>query len=323
MQNFILYALTVLIWGSTWFVIKFQIDSDVHPLLSISYRFAIASAVLFAFMLATGKLKTAKFSLREHSYLAILGLFLFCLNYWLFYQGTFFLTTGLVAVIFSSMSLLNALNQRLFFKIPLNPKVILGAIIGLTGICLVFWPEVNTLSLKDEKLWGIGLCLLASYSASLGNMVSLRNTRASIPVIAANSYGMTYGAILSFIIALASGATVNFDTSFDYMWSLLYLAILGSAVAFCCFLTLIARIGADKAAYSTILFPIVALLISTLYEDYTWTAFAMIGLLLSVFGNIVAMTNRPSLLHLKKRRAENLTRKEYDAKVPAPKPIKD
>ena len=152
MQNFILYALTVLIWGSTWFVIKFQIDSDVHPLLSISYRFAIASAVLFAFMIATGKLKTAKFSPKQHVRLAILGLFLFCLNYWLFYQGTFFLTTGLVAVIFSSMSLLNAVNQRIFFKIPPNPIVIIGTVIGLTGICLVFWPEVNTLSLQDKKI---------------------------------------------------------------------------------------------------------------------------------------------------------------------------
>ncbi len=191
MSNALLYTLTVLIWGSTWFAVSFQLGV-VHPLLSISYRFALASLALFAFIALTGRLKQAVFTRREHGWIALQGLFLFCLNYLLFYWGTGFLTTGLVAVVFSSMSLLNSFNQAIIFKIPLNPKVLAGSFIGLIGITLVFWPEIETLSFGDTKVMGIIICLAASYSASLGNMVSLRNTRNNIPVIESNSYGIRY-----------------------------------------------------------------------------------------------------------------------------------
>ncbi len=316
MSNALLYTLTVLIWGSTWFAVSFQLGV-VHPLLSISYRFALASLALFAFIALTGRLKQAVFTRREHGWIALQGLFLFCLNYLLFYWGTGFLTTGLVAVVFSSMSLLNSFNQAIIFKIPLNPKVLAGSFIGLIGITLVFWPEIETLSLGDTKVMGIIICLAASYSASLGNMVSLRNTRNNIPVIESNSYGMAYGALYSFILAMLCGATLDFEFTAPYILSLLHLAVLGSALAFACFLTLIQRIGADKAAYSTILIPIVALAISTVFENYVWTPSAFAGIALIVSGNVIALANRENLLQWRPRRAAALIRTKSAEEAPA------
>lgn len=319
MSNALLYALTVLIWGSTWFAVSFQLGV-VHPLLSISYRFALASLTLFAFLALTNRLKNATFSRQEHGWIALQGFFLFCLNYVLFYWGTALLTTGLVAVVFSSMSLLNSFNQAIIFKIPLNPKVLAGSFIGLIGISLVFWPEIETLSLSDTKVMGIIICLAASYSASLGNMVSLRNTRNNIPIIESNSYSMAYGALYSFILAMIWGAQLDFEFTAPYVISLLHLSIFGSALAFACFLTLIQRIGADKAAYTTILIPIVALGISTLFENYVWTPAAIAGIGLIVCGNVIALANRENLLQWRPRRASNLTRTKSAAEGPVPEP---
>ncbi len=322
MPNTVLYALTVLIWGSTWFAVSFQIG-HVHPFLSVCYRFSIAAITLFIFLAATGRLRKMVFPLRQHMYLALQGLFLFCLNFWLFYQGTSYLTTGLVSVIFSSMSLLNTLNQALFFRIPFNRKVIVGSFFGLTGIALVFWHEIDSLNLRDGKIIGIFLCLAGSYSASLGNMVSLRNTRNGIPVIEGNAMGMVYGAAYAFILALLSGATLSFEFTAPYIVSLLYLSIFGSAVAFGCYLTLVHRIGADKAAYATILFPVVALTISTFFEGYVWTPTALAGIALILFGNVITLANRENLLQWRPRRAREIIRTESAAESPGSEPTAD
>jgi drug/metabolite transporter (DMT)-like permease len=322
MPNALLYALTVLIWGSTWFAVSFQIG-EVHPLLSVCYRFTAAALTLFIFLVITGRLKNARFTARQHVFIALQGLFLFCLNFWLFYQGTAYLTTGLVSVVFSSMSLLNTLNQALFFGIPFNRKVIVGSMIGLTGIILVFWPEIDSLSLKEGKIIGIALCLAGSYSASLGNMVSLRNTRSGIPVIEGNAMGMVYGAAYSFILALLAGAPLTFAFTPSYIISLLYLSVFGSAVAFGCYLTLVHRIGADKAAYATILFPIVALTISTFFEGYVWTPGALAGIALILFGNVITLANRENLLQWRPRRAREIIRTGSAAESPESEPTAD
>ena len=305
MQNFILYAATVLIWGSTWFVITFQLG-DVDPLVSIMYRFALAACVLLPFLAIKGRLKFHAYSTRQHAFIALQGLLLFCLNYWLFYHGTRFLTSGLVAVIFSTMTLMNITNQALFFKIAVKKQVILGSLIGLSGITAVFWPEIAHLNGQDSVLLGLGLCLIASYVASLGNMAAVRNNRDHIPVLESNSYGMAYGACFSLLFILLTGTPITFDTGFNYIWSLAYLAILGSAIAFGCYLTLMQRIGADKAAYATVLFPIVALIISTIFEGYVWTIEALVGMGLVIVGNIIAMTNRENLLHWRPRKSKEL-----------------
>ncbi len=305
MQNALLYTMTVLIWGSTWFVITFQLG-PVDPILSVSYRFALAAIALLGFLAIKGRLNIKQFTPRQHGFIALQGFLLFFLNYWLFYLGTEHVTSGLVAVIFSTMTLMNIVNQAIIFRIPVKKQVVLGSFIGLSGVAAVFWPEIRHMNGEDMVITGIGLCLIASYIASLGNMAALRNNRDQIPVLECNSLGMAWGALFSFLIACGMGIEINFDTSFDYLWSLVYLAIFGSAIAFGCYLTLLKNIGADKAAYASVMFPIVALIISTIFEGYVWTIEAFAGMALVVLGNIVAMTNRENLLAWRPRKTKQL-----------------
>ncbi|MES9887511.1 MAG: EamA family transporter, partial [Candidatus Sedimenticola sp. 6PFRAG1] len=139
---------------------------------------------------------------------------------------------------------------------------------------------------------GLVLSLLGTYFASLGNVISARNQEQGIPVVQSNAYGMAYGAAVMFLAALVQGLPLSFDLSIGYTSSLLYLALFGSVFAFGSYLTLVGRIGPEKAAYATVLFPLVALLISTLFEDYEWTLVAAFGVILVVAGNVLIIMPR-------------------------------
>ena len=286
MGNNFLYLATVLIWGSTWYAIKMQLGV-VDPDLSVAYRFIVASAVLIAFCLATGR--SLRFAPRHHVFIAAQGLFLFCLNYWLFYYATFELTTGVVAVVFSLIMLMNILNGAVMFGTRVESRVLAAAGLGVVGLVLVFWDDLAALDLASGPMVGLGLSIVATYSASLGNMASLRNTRAGLPVIQTNALGMAYGAMFMTVLALSRGAPVDFEFTARYIGSLLYLAIFGSVLAFGFYLTLLARIGADRAAYAAVVFPIVALIISTFLEAFVWTVPALVGVALILGGNVLAV----------------------------------
>ncbi len=286
MGNRLLYAATVLIWGTTWYAIKFQLGT-VEADLSVAYRYILAASVLIGFCLATGR--SLRFPLRHHPYIAAQGLLLFCLNYWLFYLATAHMTTGVVAVVFSLIMVMNVLNGALLFGTPVDRRVLAGAALGLAGLVLVFRHELAGLDLASGPVIGLGLCIVATYSASLGNMASLRNTRAGLPVIQVNALGMAYGAVFTGAIVLLRGTPITFDPSPAYVVSLVYLALFGSVLAFGFYLTLLARIGADRAAYAAVLFPVVALIISTVLEDYKWTPTALAGVALILAGNVLAM----------------------------------
>ena len=291
MGNNLLYVATVLIWGSTWYAIKMQLGT-VDPDLSVAYRFIAASTVLIGFCLATGR--SLRFAPRHHIFIAAQGLFLFCLNYWLFYYATFELTTGVVAVVFSLIMLMNILNGAVLFGTRVEPRVLGAAGLGVVGLVLVFWDDMAALDLTSGPMVGLGLSIVATYFASLGNMASLRNTRAGLPVLPVNALGMAYGAVFMTVLALLRGAPLSFDFSPGYVGSLLYLAIFGSVLAFGFYLTLLARIGADRAAYAAVVFPIVALIISTFLEAYVWTVPALIGVALILGGNILAVAKPKS-----------------------------
>jgi len=171
--------------------------------------------------------------------------------------------------------------------------VILGAGLGIAGIATIFWAEVSGVGDNADTWRGLWMCLLATWFASIGNIVSARNQRNAIPVIQTNVWGMAYGAGIIAIYALLSGAQFNYDPTFSYSLSLLYLSIFGSILAFGCYLTLVGRIGADKAAYAAVLFPVIALGLSTLFEDYQWTLRALFGFALVLLGNYYSAEPRP------------------------------
>ena len=285
----LLYSGTVLIWGSTWLAIRFQLGV-VSPEISLVYRFGIASLLLLVWCRVRGIPPPTGW--RNHSSLILLGACLFSFNYLLFYIAAEDLATGLLAVIFSTMTVMNILNGALFLGRRVEWRIILGSGFGLTGICLVFWPEVIGLGKAHNIFLAVLLGVIATYFASLGSIISVRNQKSGIQVISGNAFGMLYGTALMTLYALISGVHFNFDPSFGYVSSLMYLSVFGSALAFTLYLTLVGQIGPEKAAYATVLFPIVALTLSTLFENYRWSALAGVGLLLVLVGNVIVLTNR-------------------------------
>ena len=282
----LIYAIVVLIWGTTWFTIKFQLGV-VAPEVSLVYRFGLAAVCVFAYARATGS--PLALSLRDHRMVALQGATLFCLNYWMTYLSTQYLTSGLVAVLFTSIIFFNLVNGRLIFGTPVERRVLLAAAAGMLGVALLFLPELQAAMHDAAIARGAALALLATYVASLGNMAASRNTREGLPVVTVNAYGLAYGTAGLAVIAVLRGTPVAFDPRLPYVLSLLYLSLAGTALAFGLYLALIKRIGASRAAYSSVLFPVVALAVSTLFERYEWSLPAVVGLGVLVVGNALAL----------------------------------
>lgn len=296
------YLATVLIWGSTWLGIKLQLGV-VDPVVSVAYRFALAAVLLLAWCRLRGL--NMRFSLQQHGFMLLQGGLLFGCNYLLFYLAEQYLTSGLAAVIFSTVLWMNIGNGFLFLGSPLNRRVVGGGALGLVGICLVFLPELRGAAYGQTTWLGIGLCLAATLLASLGNITSARNQKSGLPIVQSNGYGMAYGSLVMFALALVGDRQLTIDPSPSYLGSLLYLAIFGSIIAFGCYLYLVGVIGADRAAYSTLLFPLVALVISTIWEDYSWSVLSLCGVALIVAGNFFILGRRftwPGLAWLRRLR---------------------
>ncbi len=285
-QNVLLYVVTILIWGSSWLVIKFQLGV-VDPMVSVAYRFLLASGISWIYCRYSGL--QLSFRLRDHGFMFLQGVSLFALNYWLFYISELTLTSGLAAVIFSTIVVMNMLNGVIFLKNRLELRVVIGAVLGLSGIILVFWPEVSDFETGSENLFAAALAVLATFLASLGNIASARNQREGIPVVQSNTYGMTYGALLMLVLAWSTGHEFNFEFTVSYVSSLVFLSVFASIIAFWSYLTLLGRVGVERAAYATLIFPLVALGISTIFEGYQWTAYAVIGIVLILGGNLLIL----------------------------------
>lgn len=289
MPSPVIYAIVVLIWGTTWYAIKFQLGV-VAPEISLVYRFGLAAICVFVFARIAGS--PMRLSWRDHRFVALQGLTLFCLNYWMTYLSTQFLTSGLVAVLFTSIILLNLINARLFFGVPVEARVLLAAVTGALGVALLFLPELQAAMGDRTVVHGALLALGATYLASLGNMAAMRNTQSGMPVVTANAYGMAYGTVGLALIAALRGAPVAFDPSWPYVVSLLYLSLAGTSLAFGLYLVLIKRIGPSRAAYTSVLFPVVALMVSTFFEGYRWSVPSFMGLAVLVAGNALALSRR-------------------------------
>jgi drug/metabolite transporter (DMT)-like permease len=284
----VLYLVTVLIWGTSWYAMELQLVLPGE--LAIAYRFLLAAAMLVGYCLVTGR--SLRFSRRDHLFMALQGFFLFCINYILFYWAAAYLVSGLLAVCFSTIAVMNIANGALFYRRRVEPRVAVAALLGLLGIGLVFWPELAKVELSHAAAVGLAMSLVASYAASLGNMVTVRHSQACIPVVQANAIGMSYGALFTLIIVLARGIPFDFVWTAPYLGSLVYLALFASVIGFGSYLTLVQRIGADRAAYTGVLFPIVALGVSTFLEGYHWTASAVTGVLLVLAGNLLVLARR-------------------------------
>lgn len=290
-MNALLYILVVAIWGTTWIAIFLQ-QGPVPATVSIFWRFAIASVTMLTILLLTHRLR--RLALRDHLFCVLQGCCVFGFNFWCFYTAASWINTGLESVIFSMAVLFNAINSFLFFRQTPPGRFYLAALLGLVGIITLFWDDLQVSGLSSTMLPGILLSALGTYGFSLGNMLSIRHQRRGLETLTTNSWAMLYGTLIIGALALLRGDNFTPQWTISYLGALFYLAIFGSVIAFGAYFTLVGRIGASNAAYSTLLFPLVALTLSTIYEGYQWHANAIIGLVLILVGNLVMFARVPA-----------------------------
>ncbi|WP_243432092.1 DMT family transporter [Aliamphritea spongicola] len=279
-----LYLLTVIIWGTTWIAIKLQLG-DVAIEASIIYRFSLAAIVMFSLLQLFRKRQPL--TPRDHLFCLLQGACLFCVNFYCFYLATGYVSSGLISVIFSLATVLNAVNNWIWFGKRPTTRVLCGAVLGLLGISILFWPELQQQSDIWTLLPGIALAAAGTYCFSLGNMLSVRHQKQGLKPPTTNAWGMFYGVAILFVISRINGVEFTISYEASYVSALLYLAIPGTVIGFTAYLMLVGRIGPDSAAYATVMFPVVALTISSLYEGYNWSPAAIGGLLLVISGNII------------------------------------
>lgn len=285
-SNPLLFIIPTLIWGSTFFVIKFQVGT-VAPIWSVSYRFVLAGVFLLAYAKIT-KIDL-NFTLRQHLRIALQGILLFGVNYWFTYLAEQELTSALVAVAFSGVIFLNIIFGTLLLKRKTQGKVYLGAFIGGMGTALLFYQDLRTIDAQLLPVASLIFCFLAVVIASLGNIASAANQQVSIPVVPANAFGMLYGGILMATIGGISGTPLSFDLSLEYVGSLLYLTVFGSIIAFGTYLTLVGKIGPDKAAYVLISIPVIAMTLSAAFENFQLTYLVGVGMVFILIGNYIVL----------------------------------
>jgi drug/metabolite transporter (DMT)-like permease len=284
--NVLLYSVIVLLWGSTWIGIKLQLGS-VDPAVSVAYRYILAAICMFVWCAA--RRLPIRFGRRSHLWFALVGLLMYSTNYVLFYYCSQYLVSGLVSIIFCLSVVFNIANGYLFLKRPISRSAVLAAVIGMVGLSLVFGGQIAAAGKSQGIFAGVLLGLGATLLFSFGNIVSSRNQRDGLPVVQGTAWSMCYGAIFTTVGSLALGAHFTIEPSARYLVGLLYLAVFGSAIAFVAYLTLLGRIGPDRAAYATVVFPIVSLTLSTIFEGYHWTLLALFGVLLVLAANAVIL----------------------------------
>lgn len=288
----LLYLLTVLIWGSTFFAIEFQLGA-AEPEVSIFYRYAAAALLLFGWSVIRGL--SLRFDWRAHVWFILLGCFMFGVNYILIYRAQIHISSALCALLFSMMLWMNIVNTRLFFGVKAAPRVLFGAVLGIIGIVTLFAPQIGAFSFSNSVFVGSGLAVLAALSASFGNMISQQAQRQKLPVVQSNAWGMFYGAAMTGALSAVEGHAFVFEVSSAYLISLAYLTVFGSIVAFGAYLTLLGRIGAHKAGYAMVMFPVVALVLSTLFEGLQIDAAIIVGTTMVLAGNLCVLWKGPRI----------------------------
>jgi len=282
----LLFIICTLIWGCTWLAVKGQLGV-VSPVVSVTYRFALA-AVLF--LALCWKLRVPlRFPWRMHVALAGQGACIFSLNCICIYIAEQYVSSGLVAILASLQAAFTLFGAYLLFRMPLTVRAVLGAMVGIAGVTLIFFPEFGAAGQHPELLRGLGTGTLGILLGCCGSMVMVYTQRAKVPIFSGAVWGMVYGAGVSALTGLLMGVAWTVDLRPTYLLSLLYLSIFGTIVAFLCYMTLIKREGPGPASYVNVVTPVVALLLSTLFEGYQWTAAALAGTALVFVGNFLAM----------------------------------
>ena len=292
-RNFIAFVIVSLIWGGTWLVIRDQIAS-VPASWSISYRFVIAALGMFALaalrreplLLAPGGLRWA----------ALLGLFQFTLNFAFVYNAEAYITSGLVAVMFALLVVPNAVLGRIFLHQPITGAFVLGSLIAAIGVALLFAHEWRSSpATLQQVLLGAGLTVGGILSASAANITQAMEGAKKQPFLALLAWAMTIGVLINTVFALVTAGPPQFDPRPSYTMGILFLGLAGSVVTFPLYYGLVRKVGAGQAAYTSVIVPVVAMILSTLFEGYRWGLLPAAGAVLVLGGMVVALRGRAAV----------------------------
>lgn len=286
-----LFALAVLVWGTTWHAIVYQV-AVLSPEAGVAWRFALAGALVLAACAWRGE--PLRLPPRAHARLALQGAFMYSLSYLAVYHAELHVPSGLVAVGYSASPLVNGLGARLLWRAPLTPRFVLGGVLGVAGVALIFAPELaQALGAgahgRGSAALGALLTVAAVLLSSAGNLVAVGNRGAGVGLWPALGFGMLWGALLSLAAALAGGQDLRPPAAASWWLSLLYLAVAGSVIAFACFLTLQQRVGPGRASAIGAMTPVLALAVSAAFEGYRPGLAALAGVALVLWGNVLML----------------------------------
>ena len=289
MNNFILFGITLFCWSPTWYVIKFQLGY-VDPLVSVFYRFVTASLIIFIYLVI--KRRNLRFSFNHHIWFLFFGTCLYSINYVFFYTSNTYLISAFPAIVFSTVVIMNILGEWFYFKKKPTLKTFIGVAIGMLGIIIIFNKEIFNFSLSNGTHIGLLLALLGTFCASTGNMVHQRNLNNNFPLIETIAFAMFYGSLITLLITQLNNTELLFEFTFRYISSLAYLSVFGSIFAFVFYLKLLERVGPGRAGYVGVVMPVIALLISTIFENLEWQLNLIAGLPILLVGAVLVINQK-------------------------------
>ena len=282
------FVIVTLIWGSTWIVIRDQLGT-VPPSWSVTYRFLIAGLVMLAYAAYRGE----KIALDAHgwAFASALAVLQFCLNFNFVYRAEEHITSGLVAVVFALLLVPNAIFGWIFLGQQLSPRLLAGSAVAMAGVGLLFVHEAQAdPNGPAESLIGIGITMMGVLAASIANILQATQTAKRYPMVPTLGIAMLIGAGVDATIAWLLTGPPAFELRSGYVFGVIYLGVMASAVAFTLYFGMLRIIGPAKAAYSSVLVPVIAMLLSTLFEGYHWSSLAAGGAALAMAGLVIALS---------------------------------
>ena len=289
-SNFFLFLSALLFWSATWSIIGLtQVNIDLDPSVSVFIRFILAGFIILIYVAITKR--KLIFSIRVHIYLFILGIFLYSGNYIFFYNSNVYLPSNIPATVFCLLTIFNILGEKFLFKKPITTVTLSGAILGIGGILIIFFNDFISFNLNSGTTIGLMFALLATLSASAGNLIAIYNKRNfSIPLLQNVAFAMIYGALVALLVSFIRGSEFYIPiTNFSYILGQTYLIIFGSIISFLCYIRFIENTSASTGGYIGVVMPILALIISMIFEDVKPDIYFLTGLPIALIGLLLIL----------------------------------
>jgi len=298
-SNLILFLGALFFWSGTWSIIGLtQVNIDLDPTISVFIRFILSGMIILIYVALTKR--KLSFSIKDHLYFFVLGIFLYSGNYIFFYHSNVYLPSNIPATVFCLLTIFNILGEKIMFKKPITTFTLLGALLGISGIAIIFYKDFMNFNLNSGTTLGLTFALLATLSASLGNMIAIYNKRNfSIPLLQNVAFAMIYGALIALFIALFKDEKFYIPISnLSYMLGLGYLIFFGSIVAFLCYIKFIENTSASTGGYIGVIMPILALIISMIFEDVKPDTHFLSGLVVVIIGLLLILRQESAIKQL-------------------------